>query len=284
MFEFLKQLFHHQYRKLTFVIFDDNEPESSTSYHFKPAKLWGLFYGSLAGVMLLTLLVMMFTPLGGLLYNLEDAALRNRVIEISKRVRALQDSLQLRDAQLAEIQQVIAIGSDTTFPVDMDFTSFPEVSPQKKWELNSFSKVSTSGMLSGNEIIFSNVFKSVPEFPSDYPAEGTFTRGFNAANGHYGIDIATNKGASFKAIADGTVINQNWTVNFGFVIHVQHNNGIVTVYKHATSLAKSIGDIVLEGDILGTIGDVGVLSSGPHLHFEIWKNGVPQNPKKYLIK
>jgi murein DD-endopeptidase MepM/ murein hydrolase activator NlpD len=284
MFDFLKRLFHHQYRKLTFVIFDDEQPESSTSYHFKPAQLWMLFYGSLASVIVLTLLVMMFTPLGGLLYNLEDATLRNRVIEVSKRVQALQDSLQVRDAQLYEIQQVIALGSDTSFAVDMDFSTIQNISYQKNWELNSFSEVSTSGMLSGNKIIFSKIFKKAPEFPTSYPLNGTLTRGYNAVNGHYGIDIATKQGSSFKAIADGTVIDQSWTINYGFVIHVQHNNGIVTVYKHVTNLTKSIGDLVLQGDILGTIGDVGILSSGPHLHFEIWKDGVPQNPKKYLIK
>lgn len=284
MFDFVKRLFHHQYQKLTFVVFDDDQPESSTSYHFKPARLWMLFYGSLVGVIIITLLVMMFTPLGGLLYNLKDARLRARAIEVSKKVQALQDSLRVRDAQLYEIQQVIASGADTAFSLNLDFSSFQTVSSQNNWELNSFSGVENPGMLSGNEIIFSEVFKKAPEFPADYPTNGTLTRGYNAANGHYGIDIATKEGAPFKAIADGTVIDQNWTINYGFVIHVQHSNGIVTVYKHATSLSKSIGDIVLKGDILGTTGDVGVLSSGPHLHFEIWKNGIPQNPEKYLIK
>lgn len=283
MFHFLKRLFNHQYRKLTFVLFDDDEPESSTSYHFKPAKLWMLFYGSLVAVIVLTLLAMMFTPLGGLLYNLEDARLRNNVIKISKKVQALQDSLQVRDDQLYEIQQVIATGTDTSFSVDINPSSSQNVSSQNNWELDSFSEVTSSGMLSGNEIIFSEVFKNAPVFPTDYPADGTLTRGFNSENGHYGIDIATKQGTPFKAIADGTVIDQSWTVNYGFVIDVQHSNGIVTVYKHSTSLSKSVGDIVLKGDILGTIGDVGILSSGPHLHFEIWKDGVPQNPKKYLI-
>lgn len=283
MFDFLKRLFTSQDQELTFVIFDD-DPESSTSYHFKPSKLWNLFYGTLVVVTVLILLLVMFTPIGGLMYNSEDAQLRQRVIEVSQKVQALQDSLNARDSQLTEMQQVISSGEDTSFAIDTEFENSQNFSDQENRELDFTSGVRSKGMLSQNEIIFSKIFKTVPEFPTEYPIEGTFTRGYNPEDGHYGIDIATGKGTSFKAIADGAVVNQNWTMNYGYVLHVQHSNGIITVYKHAMSLSKSIGDIVLKGDILGTVGDVGMQSSGSHLHIEIWKNGVPQNPNLYLIK
>lgn len=283
MFDFLKRLFNSQDQDLTFVVFDD-DPESSTSYHFKPSYFWNLLYGLLIGVIIITLLLVMFTPLSGLMYNREDAQLRERVIEVSKNVQALKDSLEARDTQLSEMQQVIALGDDTSFAVNENLSGGQSSFGEESMELDFSSEVSTKGMLSQNEIIFSKIFKKVPEFPTDYPIEGTFTRGYNPGDGHYGIDIATEQGTSFKAIADGAVVNQEWTINFGFVLHVQHSNGIITVYKHAASLSKSIGDIVLKGDILGTAGDVGVLSSGPHLHVEIWKNGVPKNPNTYLIK
>jgi murein DD-endopeptidase MepM/ murein hydrolase activator NlpD len=283
MLDFLKRLFSSQDQDLTFVVFDE-DPESSTSYHFRPSKLWQLFYGSLITVIVLTLLVVMFTPLGTYIYNSEDAQLRQRVIQVSQKVKALQDSLSARDTQLSEMQQVIAAGDDTSFAVSDSPVMTQSANRQESPELDFRSDVSSTGMLSQNEIIFSKIFQKVPQFPTNYPMDGTFTRGYNPENGHYGIDIAAEEGTSFKAIADGAVINQDWTVNYGFVLHVQHSNGIITIYKHAASLSKSIGDIVLKGDILGTAGDVGVLSSGPHLHIEIWKNGVPQNPNSYLIK
>lgn len=283
MLEFLKRLFNSQDQNLTFVIFDE-DPESSTSFSFKPAKLWNLFYGSLITVIIITLLLVMFTPMSGLMYNREDAQLRQRVIEVSQKVQALKDSLGARDSQLTEMQQVIASGRDTLFSIDKTFANSQNASGQKNSELDFSFEVNTKGMLSQNEIIFSKIFQSLPEFPTDYPIEGTFTRGYDPQNGHYGIDIATQQGTSFKAIADGAVVNQDWTINYGYVLHIQHGNGMITVYKHAASLSKSVGDIVLKGDILGTAGDVGALSSGPHLHIEIWKNGVPQNPNTYLIK
>jgi murein DD-endopeptidase MepM/ murein hydrolase activator NlpD len=182
------------------------------------------------------------------------------------------------------MQQVIASGEDTSFSINTEFENSQNSPNRENRELDFSSEVRTKGMLSQNEIIFSKIFKTVPEFPTGYPTEGTFTRGYNPEDGHYGIDIATEKGTSFKAIADGSIVNQNWTINYGYVLHVQHSDGIITVYKHAMSLTKSIGDIVLKGDILGTVGDVGMQSSGSHLHIEIWKHGVPQNPNLYLIK
>jgi murein DD-endopeptidase MepM/ murein hydrolase activator NlpD len=283
MLEFLKRLFKNQDQDLTFVVLDD-DPESSTSYNFKPSRLWNLFYISLLTVTIVVLLLVMFTPISGLLYNRHDAQLRERVVEVSQKVQALKDSLQARDTQLADMQQVITAGDDTAFAVSEGSSVGMQPVNKKRSELDFTSEVSDKGMLSQNEIIFSNIFEQAPEFPTNYPVDGTFTRGFNSENGHYGIDIATKQGTSFKAIADGAVINQDWTINYGYVLHVQHSNGIIAVYKHAASVSKSIGDIVLKGDILGTTGDVGVLSSGPHLHLEIWKNGVPQNPNMYLIK
>lgn len=284
MLEFLKQLFNQKDQDLTFVLLDEDEPESSSSYQFRPLQLWKLFYGVLAGVIIITLSLVMFTPLSSLLYNRADAQLRERVIKISKKVQALQDSLQARDNQLIEMQQVISSGKDTSFSIKGNTPSTSKRYASESWEPEALSEVSMTEMISQNDIIFSKIFEKASAFPADYPLDGTFTRGYNPAQGHYGIDIAAEQGTPFRAIADGAVINQGWTINYGFVLHVQHSNGIITIYKHATSVSKSIGDIVTKGDILGTAGDVGVLSSGPHLHVEIWKNGVPQNPNMYLIK
>lgn len=283
MFEFLKRLFYNQDQELTFVLFDEEKPESETSYQFKPSRLWKLFYATVICAVVTTLLLVMFTPLSSLLYSSRDAQMHEEVIDISQKVQALQDSLDARDDQLFEMQQVISSGEDTNFAVQENFNPSAQKSSEN-WEQTSFSGVSVDGMISQNEIIFSDFFKKVPEFPTGYPIDGTLTRGYEPSNGHYGIDIATEKGTSFQAIADGAIVNQDWTVNFGFVLHVQHSNGIITVYKHAASVSKSIGDFVTKGDILGAAGDVGILSSGPHLHIEIWKNGVPQNPNTYLTK
>src|SRR5699024_7203907 len=134
-----------------------------------------------------------------------------------------------------------------------------------------------------NSKLVKNLFDQAPDFPAFYPVEGTLTRKFNVDTGHYGIDIATDSGSSFRAIADGVIISEEWTFNYGYVIVIQHAKGIITVLKHVRTLQKTTGQIIRQGDIIGTVGNVGILSTGPHLHIEIWKNGIPQNPKHYLI-
>lgn len=282
MFDFLKELFNSKDSELTVLLLDDENPENANTYTFRPTGLLLLVYGFSAGLVIVTLLVMMFTPLGGALYNTEDSQLRSQIIEISEKVRSLQDSLRARDNQLGDIQQVMMTGQDTTFRVDGSIEQ-----RQLFQSDNSFPGMAvmpTYDMISEDDIISSGLIRNETVFPVSYPVEGSLSRGYSSANRHFGIDIATRTGEAFRSLADGAVVSQEWTVNYGYVIHVQHADGLLTVYKHVTNLSKTPGDIVMKGDILGTVGDTGVLSSGPHLHLEIWKNGVPQNPNSYLIK
>lgn len=286
MFDFLKQLFNKQGRGLTFVIFDDQEPEPSNSYRFKPARLLYLFYGSLAATALLVLVLLKFTPVSELFSSQAEKNLREQAIAISEQVRMLQDSLQARDAQLNQMKRAISTGNDTVFSINQGEQKATNNNREKKWEHESSYAVDTISdtVLLKNEIVFSDLFENEHVFPTSYPLDGTLTRGFNPEKGHYGVDIATEGGTPFKAMADGAIVSQNWSVNYGWILYIQHGGNMVTIYKHAEDLSKSIGDIVSKGDILGTAGNTGIMSSGPHLHLEIWKNGIPQNPNLYLIK
>lgn len=285
MLDFLKKLINFRKRKLTIILLDEEASESSNSYQFRPDRLFGLFYLSILATIAVVLLLVIFTPLGSLVYDKQDEQLRESVINVSQRLLSLQDSLQARDRQLREIQQVLAEGEDTTFRISNALQSRAHFEENgTSWELIASNQVNTHEMISRKEIIFSGILKESPSFPAPFPVEGTLTRNFNQQTGHWGIDIATKEQAVFRAFADGTVINYDWTMNNGYVLHVQHEDGIVSIYKHASSLSKEIGDIILKGDILGTVGNMGVLSSGPHLHVEIWRNGVPQNPLMYLVK
>ena len=227
----------------------------------------------------------MLTPLGTLLYTKEDAELREQVEYITERVIALQDSLTLRDTQLSEMKTVIRLSLDTTYTMDERFSSLFELQEEsREFQTLTFDENNTNERISTTGIVFSNVLKSAPDFPSNYPVEGTLTRDYEPDNLHFGIDIATKEDAIITSIADGTIVNASWTISDGYVISVQHAGGIVSLYKHCSSLTKKNGDIVLKGDIIGTTGDVGVSSSGPHLHLEIWKDGLPQDPAMYLIQ
>ena len=108
------------------------------------------------------------------------------------------------------------------------------------------------------------------------------TAGFDSDSKHYAVDVVTEKDEPVKAAADGTVIFASWTADTGHVIIIEHQNDLITAYKHNASLSKQQGDLVKAGEVIAIVGNTGELTTGPHLHFELWNNGYPINPINYI--
>lgn len=114
------------------------------------------------------------------------------------------------------------------------------------------------------------------------PVKGIVTNGFNPAAAHYGVDIVSRKNEAVKATLDGMVVFDGWTIGTGNIIALQHSNNLISVYKHNHALLKRTGEFVKAGDPIAIIGESGEMSSGPHLHFELWYNGRPVNPREFV--
>lgn len=283
MWDFIKKIFSERDGDVTVVVLDEHDPDGSSSFKLRSIDI--IKIGLLVVLISVIITIVMFfaTPLGSLYQHQQDLSLRNNVLEISERVASLQDSLASRDMQLQDMREVLRTSRDTVFNVQYRADFADNGSQGGMGRAGSSPAINAYEMLSQNEIILSGRMGNVPDFPANYPISGTLTQGYSSEKGHYGIDIAARPGTEFRALADGTVVNSGWRINYGYVIYLQHADGIVSVYKHGAKITKQKGDFVLKGDILGRIGDRGVLSSGSHLHLEIWRNGVPQNPKMYLI-
>ncbi|ALU75747.1 M23 family metallopeptidase [Tenacibaculum finnmarkense] len=114
------------------------------------------------------------------------------------------------------------------------------------------------------------------------PLTGSVSQVFNRNDKHYAIDIVAKKGTPVKVVADGTVILAEWTAETGYVITIQHADEFISVYKHNGTLLKQQGDLVKSGEAIASVGATGELSTGPHLHFELWHSGFPVNPTDYI--
>jgi murein DD-endopeptidase MepM/ murein hydrolase activator NlpD len=112
------------------------------------------------------------------------------------------------------------------------------------------------------------------------PIPGIVTQSYNTK--HYGIDVVAKANEVVKSVLDGTVIFSTWTIETGYTITIQHENNFVSIYKHNSELLKKVGTFVHAGEAIAIIGNSGELSSGPHLHFELWFNGQPVNPEDYI--
>lgn len=120
-------------------------------------------------------------------------------------------------------------------------------------------------------------------FPLLSPVEGIPSQGFDPARSHYGIDIAGKRGTPVFAAADGHVVFSGWTYDDGNMLIIAHDGGYMTVYKHNQMLLTSVQAVVRRGEAIALLGESGRTSAGPHLHFEVWRDGVPRDPNDYLL-
>lgn len=124
---------------------------------------------------------------------------------------------------------------------------------------------------------------SIKSFNFFTPTQGIITARFNLIENHFGIDIATAKNEAVKATLEGTVIFSGWTLETGYVISIQHERNFISIYKHNSVLLKKEGDRVIAGEPIAISGQSGELTTGPHLHFELWENGSAVNPEEYIL-
>jgi len=115
------------------------------------------------------------------------------------------------------------------------------------------------------------------------PLNGIVSSAFDAEMRHYGIDLTSAPKTSVLATLEGTVIYIGFDPKYGNVISLQHKNDFISIYKHNDVLLKNVGERVVAGEAIAIVGNTGVLSTGPHLHFELWHKGAPVNPEEYIV-
>lgn len=113
------------------------------------------------------------------------------------------------------------------------------------------------------------------------PLKGVISQGYDAAL-HPFVDITAPEGSVVSAIADGTVIYEGWSDADGYTLHIQHDGDIVSIYKHNEKLLKRTGDKVKAGSPIALIGNTGSLTTGEHLHFELWYKGETLDPTRHI--
>ena len=282
--ELLKTLVRLKDKWLRLILIDESVPDGSREYQFLPRQFFFGLVAFLASVLIVFMLILNFTPLGEWVYRSKESKVNMQIEHVLGRLDALQDSLDIRDEQLGQIRSIIRLNTDTTLSLDERLQSL--LSMQDQTVLGRIPRSAPKEVLdlSTQGLISSSLLKSEPIFPTAYPVDGTISRSFKPNEEHFGLDIAATVGEEVQALAEGTIVNINWTIANGYVISIQHTNGLLSVYKHCRTSYKREGDVVVKGDVIATVGNAGVQSTASHLHLEIWKDGLPQDPEIYLLK
>ncbi|MEM1043406.1 MAG: M23 family metallopeptidase [Bacteroidota bacterium] len=282
----------------TVIVVDESGVENPRQYVFRPRRILYLVAGASAGLALLLFALVFLTPVRTLFLGPDPEVLRETAEQNAVRAAALADSLALQGEYLERLRYAIVGEPDTAAVTDEPVENV--VAPAERPALDvpagprsddwadheqpalAFNRLAADRRAESDGRAVETYLASL-QFPALPPVEGFFARGFDAARGHYGIDKAVAEGTTVRAIGDGYVVAADWTNDGGYVVAVQHADGYLSVYKHNSRLLKSTGDRVRSREALALSGNTGEITTGPHLHFELWRNGLAQDPRLYLV-
>lgn len=262
-----------------------NETSYEEIFNFRLSQLHVLTALSVLGVIAVTLTILLvaFTGLREFIPGYPDGRMRKMITENALRVDSLEIELAKRDRFLNSLQVMLSGGDTTRMQAVRDDTV------RNMYDTVTFSLTPTESDFRAEveERERFNLSLGIKEQNRDYyhffpPVEGLVSRSFDEKSRHYGTDIVAKPNAKVATVLDGVVIFTDWTVKTGYVIQVQHANNLVSIYKHNSTLLKKQGDYVRAGEVIGIVGNTGEESTGPHLHFELWRAGNPLNPENFI--
>ena len=269
--------------KYRLVILNENTFEERLS--FKLTRLNVFVLCSLSAIFLisLTYLLIAFTPLREYIPGYSSTALKKKATELNYKTDSLQQVILMNDRYYESIKKVLK-GDVSVADINKD--SIVEAVKLEASEVNLDPNMEDSLLREkvDKEDKY-NLFESATSasnfvlFP---PVSGTISEVYNAKEKHYAVDVVVAKDTPVKATADGIVIFSEWTAGTGYVIIIEHSYGLISIYKHNAALTKTQGDLVKAGEVIATAGNTGELSTGPHLHFELWNDGYPINPTNFI--
>ena len=275
-------------RKYKLVLMDAQSYEEKFSFRLTRLNVIG-FVGTLAVVLIVgTIYLIAFTSLREYIPGYTDIALSRNVYALQQRADSLEKEFQRNQLYLANLKRIFEGGDMQEMNVEpvadariynidtIELTHSKEDSLLRA-EYDDHNRYSLYQNRTYNYV--SSSLGNVNIFP---PLQGIITRHFDPEQGHFGIDIVANQNEAIKAALDGTVIFSDWTLETGHTIGLQHSNNLITVYKHNSSLLKQQGTDVRAGETISIMGESGELTTGPHLHFELWHNGNPIDPEEFI--
>jgi murein DD-endopeptidase MepM/ murein hydrolase activator NlpD len=213
--------------------------------------------------------------------------MKRQMYSLMLKADSMQTALTARERYLENIKNIISGDVSPDSKVKK-----PQQSQLSKFDTIKSLKKSPEDALLRKEIETKDIYSlgitpteastGISSFLFFPPIKGTVTSRYNSTAKHYGIDIVGKPNEAIKATLDGTVLLANFTSETGWVIGIQHSNNLFSLYKHNSALLKKVGDYLKAGEVIAIIGNSGELTTGSHLHFELWYNGSAIDPQKYI--
>lgn len=277
-----KKLFKKLSDRYRLIIYNDTTFQSVWSMKLTRLKVFTVTSLLSAIIVVLVILLIATTGLREYIPGFPKAEYRQMLVLNALRVDSLENELKKRDEFFRGIRAIMGdeepgnhiVVDSTIEPNAVEFQDYNHDSVFQDKLLAEQTNLSlgngTKKNLSLNQIHFF------------VPAKGLISNHFDASAGHYGIDLVGEPNTRISSVLDGTVIFSGWTLETGYVIYIQHEAELISVYKHNAELLKNIGDRAKAGEAVAIIGNTGEMTTGPHLHFELWHDGTAVDPEMYI--
>ncbi len=275
---FLNKLKDH-YR---LTIFNDSTFQTVWSIKLSRLKVFTLVGAASSVLIILVTFLIATTGLREYIPGYPDAKQRQMMVETALKVDSLEVELAKRDEFFKAIKSVV------TGNVPEENSVVDTASELKNVTFTNYNHDSVFQDNLLEEQLSLSIQKNsrkkteLSEIHFYVPVKGIVTNHFDLATDHFGVDIVSDPNARISSVLEGTVIFSGWTLETGYVIYIQHDADLVSVYKHNAELLKTTGDKVKAGEAIAIIGNSGELTTGPHLHFELWHRGIAINPEQYI--
>ncbi|PQJ68639.1 MULTISPECIES: M23 family metallopeptidase [Polaribacter] len=261
-----------------------NEDTFEERFSLKLSRLNVFVLGGFFSILLIasTILLIAFTPLKEYIPGYSSSALKRKAANLTFEADSLKTKLAILENYTKALKPVLT--------GDIEPDNIDSIQVEARHRLIDESKLDASK----EDSIFREKVESETRFSIQKnaqsnvkivffaPLNGTISQSFDASAKHFAVDITAKTGTPIKATADGTVIFSGWTAETGYVIILKHAKDYISVYKHNGNLLKEQGDFVKSGEVIATVGSTGELTTGPHLHFELWNGGYSVNPTNFI--
>jgi len=275
------------------VVIPVGQGGKSRTYRVTAPKLWLWGAGLLLVIASVILAALVYTPLA-LVVPIPNPVLEEKygrqLLETQKQLRDLAEDVLVMKEYNRQLRKALGDDQPDTAEVVKDRAEIPPLPPTQFDERTALTESTLvaeygqfEGDVSGYNAVAAGGTGFQPALPLVSPVSGVVTQRFNPDRLHFGIDFASRQGTPVFAAADGYVVLANWTHDDGNMMMISHPGGYLTVYKHNQSLLKGQHTYVKRGELIALVGSSGKTSHGPHLHFEVWKNGVPIDPDQLLL-
>lgn len=271
-------------RKYLFAILDDDTHDFR--FIIRGTKHAAIFAvaGTAALLCIVTFCLTAFSPIKRIIPGYPSYTTQREAVENAAKVDSLETRMRIMTLQLTNIRMILS--GEAPIPLDSLLSrSGLEEAERTAESLNQSADSILREKIDSIEKYNLNPSGAEPQldgmlfFP---PVKGVVTEPYNPSGGHPFVDIAVQNNSAVCAVLDGTVIAAYWSDDTGYNIHIQHSNDLVSIYKHNTKLFKKTGDRISAGTTISLAGNAGDISTGPHLHFELWHKGEPIDPSMYI--